>query len=132
VIITRNMGKASFFTVIYALIMIKSILNLLMAFRACGSCAGIMIISPSFTWYGFQDLGICTSPSKIYTRFLPHCFDIAEQVVMTCLIIMTGKLIITSLYLTSAFDKNLLFRGGNIRKTVLCVKKNGRQGLHYH
>jgi hypothetical protein len=49
----------------YDLIIIKSILNLLTAVREWGSFAGIIIISPFFRRYGFPDMDISTSPSRI-------------------------------------------------------------------
>jgi hypothetical protein len=50
--------------VFYDLIMVSSILKSLTAFKACGSWAGIIMISPCFRWNGFPEILISTSPLR--------------------------------------------------------------------
>jgi len=65
--------------------MIKSILNLFMAFRACGSCAGMMIISPYFS----EEKHAPVTVRERIKYFLTYVKDI--DIIKYYNLILTGK-----------------------------------------
>ena len=50
---------------VYSLIMTSIILNGVIAVRACGACAGMMIVSPSLSRWTTPESRISHSPSRI-------------------------------------------------------------------
>jgi len=53
---------------VYVFIMVRSILNFVFAVRAWGLLAGMMAVSPCFSFMGLPDMVISASPSSIWTR----------------------------------------------------------------